>query len=573
VKNTGESSVTHDEDHSFRDTPRERASSYQSTPPVTQTLSYLEAGEMDVPGQAAMGEEGDCEVNDSEVYERQQRRLALQRAEQRSYDGIERQTRASLCSGVLAHLGLSEKPLVETHEESLLITLCDKDVMQRIAAAHAISEQEHVIEQETSEELVKALIAMAMFDGKWQGRAAALRTLGTIRKAGMTLIQEILCAALEDPHKSVRAMAAQALGKGDIPDTTNVDFSLVVNALTKAIDDPHWSVREAALESVGKLQLNACMNTVAGRLKDEDGSVRVAAVLTFASLAGKQAIPPLEDIAHNDHEQQVRRAAIIAIGRLEQHQFSELTTSIEDEREQDSTATRSTRSRSTDFLPVIMSQAHQQNSSCPSLYKQQESLIINHEAPIACEKRPPHWKSAFIRLLLCLRAIRVKVWAYIQSCIQLSLHSPKQGMAYSFLFTVAIVGAMHALHASAASSSTPQPLWIGSSMRSGSIVVHSGQQFSLQLYYQPNDTAIGPTHDHYQLVCTASIAHVDDCMGMGTVSMRGYLDGIQQQSYTSLLYLKAPSTPGMYHLQWQIKNSAGMLSTKKATIDVIVQPT
>lgn len=97
-----------------------------------------------------------------------------------------------------------------------------------------------------AEAAVPALVA-AMKDAKWNGRDGAAMALGRIGQRPDEVVPALIEALKSDPDETVRAAAAEALGK------ISHDGGRVVTALARALDDKAVNVRAEAAEALEKL--------------------------------------------------------------------------------------------------------------------------------------------------------------------------------------------------------------------------------------------------------------------------------------------------------------------------------
>jgi hypothetical protein len=117
-----------------------------------------------------------------------------------------------------------------------------------------------------------------------------------------------LILALKDPHKHVRALAAEALGHLADP--------LAIEPLVKALDDREWDVREAAIFSLGRFRDPQAVDALLPLLRDADREVRQATVHALELINDPRALTPLI-LALIDSEDTVRQAATRALEMIE----------------------------------------------------------------------------------------------------------------------------------------------------------------------------------------------------------------------------------------------------------------
>ena len=129
-------------------------------------------------------------------------------------------------------------------------------------------------------------------------------------------LQKLPQRALKHPERSVRRVAAQALG------AMGKEAMGAVPALQNALEDSDatYSVREAAAEALGAMGKEAvgAVPALQNVLKDSDvkDSVREAAAQALQAM-GKEAVPALQNVLKDsDVEDSVREAAAHALGAM-----------------------------------------------------------------------------------------------------------------------------------------------------------------------------------------------------------------------------------------------------------------
>jgi HEAT repeat protein len=174
----------------------------------------------------------------------------------------------------------------------------------------------------------------ALKDENSEVRLAAARALGEI---GDPQAVEPLLAALKDQHSSVRRAAAEALGRiSDVRAVESLPAALKnalkdedrdvrraaakalaqqikgVEYLMSALTDRPWMAREAAAEMLGEIKDPRAVEPLRAVLKDEEGSVRRAAVKALVQIKGMEHL-----IAGIDFELSV---AVLQYGDAEKQQ-------------------------------------------------------------------------------------------------------------------------------------------------------------------------------------------------------------------------------------------------------------
>jgi len=169
------------------------------------------------------------------------------------------------------------------------------------------------LEKDTDARLVEELRVLLLGDAHWAVRSEAARVLGEFDEPDA---REALLAAVEVEHPKVLAAVLKALG--DL--TADDDVTRVV---MRFVDNEHdsYKVQEAAIEAYAKLakrgdedalrRLRVCLQRDSHR-----EMVRTAALRGLAKLGTPATIDELEDWLKPQHDSDVRRGAIEAIGDL-----------------------------------------------------------------------------------------------------------------------------------------------------------------------------------------------------------------------------------------------------------------
>jgi HEAT repeat protein len=152
-----------------------------------------------------------------------------------------------------------------------------------------------------------ALPALASISRNDPDDEVRLAALGAMRFADAAYVAPVAIDALEDPAWSVRATAAQWLGK----------LSVVKSCapLIQRLDDSSWQVREQAAMALGALRAPEAVGGIGRCTRDGISNVRKSAVLALAAIGGRAAEPFLAAAAA-DPDAQVRKLAQQAMDRL-----------------------------------------------------------------------------------------------------------------------------------------------------------------------------------------------------------------------------------------------------------------
>ena len=133
------------------------------------------------------------------------------------------------------------------------------------------------------------------------------KTATLLGKTGETGAVDLLIGALKDIHPRVRSRAAHALGRIGNPNA--------IEPLTVAIKDTEPNVRINALHALGKFGESTAAAIIPA-LTDPAASVRRHAIAALEKTGDKRTIGQLEQLARNEHEASVQRAANRALKRL-----------------------------------------------------------------------------------------------------------------------------------------------------------------------------------------------------------------------------------------------------------------
>jgi HEAT repeat protein len=147
----------------------------------------------------------------------------------------------------------------------------------------------------------------------WDGRAAAVRTLGLL--GDLQAVEQLICALSED-DSGVRCAAAEALGRlGD---------SRAVRPLIKALASKHGfrTVGTIAAESLGKLGDRQAVEALLQAISDDECCYHDTAAKSLGNLGDPRAVEPLIDLLTRVGKHgktgalPARRAAVQALLRL-----------------------------------------------------------------------------------------------------------------------------------------------------------------------------------------------------------------------------------------------------------------
>jgi HEAT repeat protein len=148
-------------------------------------------------------------------------------------------------------------------------------------------------------------LARALGDSDAEVRAAAAGALGASQSAEAVLP---LLGHLDDNVPEVREAVAGALGAlGD---------ARAVLPLIGKIEDPRPTVRAAVARALGALRDSRSSSALLLALRDGDHGVVVAVVRALGSLGESGAVAPLGLLLKNTQEPEIRRAVLVALGRI-----------------------------------------------------------------------------------------------------------------------------------------------------------------------------------------------------------------------------------------------------------------
>jgi HEAT repeat protein len=123
------------------------------------------------------------------------------------------------------------------------------------------------------------------------------------------LARRYVTAAVTFPDNPViRAQAIETLLEADGADATHW--------FREALQDKHPGVRFAALMALGEVRCNAAANDIQKHLQDPDPNVRLAAMFALRRLGDPRFIQEWGDIVRDAEDVNLRRNAVMALGRL-----------------------------------------------------------------------------------------------------------------------------------------------------------------------------------------------------------------------------------------------------------------
>lgn len=194
----------------------------------------------------------------------------------------------------------------------------------RRRAAEVLGDFAEKFDEDTTEELVRALVEAACEDDDDSVRARAIDSL--YRQGEETLerlVREMsdvddeampdLTTAhlLEDwitaDHPEFRMVAATALGQSDDGQS--------LSALVRATTDPDPRVRARAVQSCGQIGHDRCVEPLRDRLDDSRRTVREEAVRALGAVGSEAALQSLIPVTQADDES-LRRAAVEELGQF-----------------------------------------------------------------------------------------------------------------------------------------------------------------------------------------------------------------------------------------------------------------
>jgi cyclophilin family peptidyl-prolyl cis-trans isomerase/HEAT repeat protein len=130
-----------------------------------------------------------------------------------------------------------------------------------------------------------------------------------------------LTAALRDPDPTVRGMAARALTRG-YADSARLATGSVVKLLVRGALDPSPQVKINALRSLATFRDSSAAPEILPLLDDPLPNVRVQAANTLGELGGVEAARGLGRVVAGKGTLAVRRAALVALGRVDSATFA-----------------------------------------------------------------------------------------------------------------------------------------------------------------------------------------------------------------------------------------------------------
>lgn len=118
---------------------------------------------------------------------------------------------------------------------------------------------------------------------------------------------EPLIEALKDKEGTMRANAAQALGK--------IGDKKAVEPLVKILNDQYWGARYSAADALGRIGDAKSVEPLIATLKDEVETVRFSAISALGKIGDKKVVEPLIEIL-KDESLLVRIEATRALGTI-----------------------------------------------------------------------------------------------------------------------------------------------------------------------------------------------------------------------------------------------------------------
>ncbi|MFB6122638.1 MAG: HEAT repeat domain-containing protein [Haloferacaceae archaeon] len=194
----------------------------------------------------------------------------------------------------------------------------------RRRAAEALGDLSDDPNQDTTEELVRALVETACEDDDDGVRARAIDALyrhgeealeRLVREMSASDAEErpdratskLLREWIEADHPEFRMVAATALGQHRDKQS--------LSALVRATTDPDPRVRMRAVQSCGLLGHERCVKPLRDRLDDPRHIVREEAVRALGAIGSEAALEALIPVARDD-EESIRRAAVEELGQF-----------------------------------------------------------------------------------------------------------------------------------------------------------------------------------------------------------------------------------------------------------------
>jgi aminopeptidase N len=194
------------------------------------------------------------------------------------------------------------------------VFLSDADVMSRIRAARELAKDGSPTAREA--------LGRAFEDNAfWGVLAQAATAMGSTHAPWA---QAMLVSVLGNRHPKVRRAAAAALG--------NFKHADVATALIPvAQNDESYFASAAALTALGKTRDPRAFDVLAAAVRKRtwNGTVEAGAVRGLAELADPRAMPLACEAASEKRDEGVRRAAVVAIGRIGELVEAERTRAVE----------------------------------------------------------------------------------------------------------------------------------------------------------------------------------------------------------------------------------------------------
>ncbi len=199
-------------------------------------------------------------------------------------------------------------------ERARAILRGDPDIAARIRAARELA-------KDGGQAAREALAAAFSNEPFWGVLAEVAAAIGETRASWA---RSILIEALGHAHPKVRRAAAAALG--------NFHEAEAAGALAGlAHGDASYFVRAAALTALGKTRDPRALDVLASAVKERtwNGTVEAGAVLGLAELADARAMPLILDAGMPERDESLRRAAMMALGRIGELVETERTRAVD----------------------------------------------------------------------------------------------------------------------------------------------------------------------------------------------------------------------------------------------------
>jgi cyclophilin family peptidyl-prolyl cis-trans isomerase/HEAT repeat protein len=148
------------------------------------------------------------------------------------------------------------------------------------------------------------------------------RSLYTLGRLVVPEAGDAFLVAARDPVGVLREVAARSLTRR-MADTAGLPHRTVIGELLTMMDDRLVGVRTNAISALATFRDSTTVERIAGRLRDTDRNVRVAAAGALTAIGGTAAAAALaRSLDDGDEDWAIRRAALLGLARIDTAAFA-----------------------------------------------------------------------------------------------------------------------------------------------------------------------------------------------------------------------------------------------------------